>query len=414
MASRKYMVPIDLNFNELRNGVAHNLAADPAEGDLKSGLVWFNTTEKKLKIFNGEEIEIVGSGNSLEDAITRAEDAAAAGTLVVAGGADKTVKDYDGGAGLIKSDEDGLVSPAVEGEDYVTEDSENVFTNKTFDAGDETNLLTNVDVSHFDSAALATDLSEGTASHLATADVIKAYIDNVTAGTQKFLGGFDASDGDLPSEGSGDDDAIVAGDYWRVSVEGDIEGLGHLELGDVVFAAVDGASDDEDFFVLQANITDAITSDGTVSVAGNLPVYDDETGRVLTPTNVAITENGSLNLEAGQKFLVDGEQHKHSFDDLIDVQEAEVDLDSLISAAQEATHKKVVEFDNDSDWAGSEAPYAFTISQETHGLAEDNSIMVTVRDTNGAVLETSVTVDQDGDVTIQSHTKFAGSAILIG
>ena len=48
--SRKFLTNIDLNSNELRNGVIHNLATDPAG---KAGQLYYNTAENELRYYDG-------------------------------------------------------------------------------------------------------------------------------------------------------------------------------------------------------------------------------------------------------------------------------------------------------------------------------------------------------------------------
>ena len=48
--SRKFLTNIDLNSNELRNGVIHNLATDPAG---KAGQIYYNTVDNELKYYSG-------------------------------------------------------------------------------------------------------------------------------------------------------------------------------------------------------------------------------------------------------------------------------------------------------------------------------------------------------------------------
>lgn len=62
------MGDLDLNKNELQNAVVQNLAATPA--NLKAGLIWFNTTDGYLYIYNGTSAEIVGKPYVLPAATT--------------------------------------------------------------------------------------------------------------------------------------------------------------------------------------------------------------------------------------------------------------------------------------------------------------------------------------------------------
>jgi len=67
--SRKFLTSIDLNRNELQNGVIHNLATDPGTG--VAGQLYFNTVDQTLKIYNGttSQWEAVGSVEFIGDAV---------------------------------------------------------------------------------------------------------------------------------------------------------------------------------------------------------------------------------------------------------------------------------------------------------------------------------------------------------
>jgi uncharacterized cupin superfamily protein len=66
--SRKFLTNIDLNSNELRNGVIHNLATDPGTG--VAGQVYFNTVDNTLKVYTGSAWEAVGSSEFIGDAVS--------------------------------------------------------------------------------------------------------------------------------------------------------------------------------------------------------------------------------------------------------------------------------------------------------------------------------------------------------
>jgi hypothetical protein len=65
--SRKFLTSIDLNRNELQNGVIHNLATDPGSG--VAGQVYFNTVDNTLKVYTGSSWEAVGSTEFIGDAV---------------------------------------------------------------------------------------------------------------------------------------------------------------------------------------------------------------------------------------------------------------------------------------------------------------------------------------------------------
>jgi len=58
---------IDLNSNELQNAVIQNLATDPVSG-AEEGKVYFNTTAKELRVYNGTVWEAVGLNGVTADA----------------------------------------------------------------------------------------------------------------------------------------------------------------------------------------------------------------------------------------------------------------------------------------------------------------------------------------------------------
>jgi len=82
--SRRFLTNIDLEGNELLNGVIHNLSEDPENGE--SGQIYYNTADQVLKIYNGatEEWQAVGSEEFIGDAV---------GNLIQSG--DGIFVDYD-------------------------------------------------------------------------------------------------------------------------------------------------------------------------------------------------------------------------------------------------------------------------------------------------------------------------------
>jgi hypothetical protein len=74
--SRKFLTNLDLNTNELLNGVIQNLGTDPVSG--KAGQVYYNTSDQKLKYYNGgaSAWQYVGNSNEeIEDLIANLIDA---------------------------------------------------------------------------------------------------------------------------------------------------------------------------------------------------------------------------------------------------------------------------------------------------------------------------------------------------
>ncbi len=389
MAAKKFMVNLDLNLNELLNVVIQKLASDPVSPI--EGQFWFNSTSKQLKYFDGTGVATIAEGDDLTSAVTRAVPAGNSGELLVSAGADRSTKTYDGGAGIMKSNASGVISAAVAGTDYVTAASTNTLTNKTIDANGTGNSISNIEVADFAATALATDVATATSSQLVTGEKIKTYVDAAVAGLGQLVGAYDASGGALPTAGSGLAGAIMQGDYWRISVAGDIADLGHLEVGDALVAGADSASVAADFFALQANLTDAVTSASTSSTDNALPRFDGANGKIIQNSLVTIDDAGSVNIPTGQAYLING-------------------VDILTANAR----KYALTFNDSTDWDGVSAPYSIAVLGTTHNLTASAAVSVTVRDSSGAEVEVDTTVNSSGDVTLISNAKFAGNAVFIG
>jgi hypothetical protein len=59
MAARKFLVPVDLNLNELQNALVHLLGSDP--GSPTEGQAWYNTTTHLLKIRRNGNTVVLGT-----------------------------------------------------------------------------------------------------------------------------------------------------------------------------------------------------------------------------------------------------------------------------------------------------------------------------------------------------------------
>lgn len=127
------------------------------------------------------------------------------------------------------------------------------------------NTISNLTVANLASGVLDTDLTSVSASDdtLASAKAIKAYVDGAVTGTNHDMGSFDASGGTVPTTGSGTAGAILKGDFWHISVAGTISGvvpIANLQIGDLLYASIDGADTGAEFFAIQGNVAEATTT----------------------------------------------------------------------------------------------------------------------------------------------------------
>lgn len=177
--AKKFLTHIDLSKNELQNAVIQRLSADP--GSPVEGQIYYNTVTDRLRTYDGAAWYEYGN---IVNGVTQSANSGGAGRMKVSGGADRTITDYAGGAGLIKTDANGVPSAATPGTDYVTGSSTNTFTNKTFDANGTGNSITNLETADFAANVIDNDagLTANSATRLATQQAVKSYVDNMVQG----------------------------------------------------------------------------------------------------------------------------------------------------------------------------------------------------------------------------------------
>ena len=70
--AKSFLVDINLNKNELQNGIIQNLASDPSSP--KAGQVYFNTTTNRFRCYNGTSWDEMGTGGGTVTSVTVSND----------------------------------------------------------------------------------------------------------------------------------------------------------------------------------------------------------------------------------------------------------------------------------------------------------------------------------------------------
>lgn len=299
----KYYSHQNFNKNEIQNAVVQVSNSDPTSP--VNGQIYYNSTTKRLRQYDGTSwIEYgTGTGTATGD-VTQAANSGGAGRMKVSAGATKEITDYAGGAGLVKADGNGVVSPASPGTDYVTRTSTDTLTNKTFDANATGNSLSNVEVADFAASAVnsSTTLAGATNSQVPTAAAVKAYADALIAANDAlvFKGGIDASTN--PNYPAAD-----AGHLYRITAAGKIGGASgvDVQVSDTIICTVDGtpagtqAAVGTNWIVLQANVDRATTT--TLGLTEHATPAEAE---ARTATDLAVTPAGLANYGLKKAFTI--------------------------------------------------------------------------------------------------------------
>ena len=237
--AKKVLVNLDLTKNQVLNIALHNLASAPSSP--VQGQIYYNTTDKAVYYWDG--LAWVSVSGDITEVI--------AGAGLIGGGntgavtldlnPDNTTIEVNSDVVRIK---DLGVSTAKLADLAVTTlklADNNVTFAKIQDIATMT-LIGRVAAGSGDpeQVTIVNDntLATATATNIATAGSIKAYVDNRIANLGNLEGGFAAgSSVNFPAAAGG----TKAGDYWYVTSAGTVQGV-VLNIGDVLIAAIDAAS----------------------------------------------------------------------------------------------------------------------------------------------------------------------------
>lgn len=277
---------VDHHKNEIRQAVAQNLSAAP--GSPIDGQFYYDSTLHSFGIYGNSVWTYVAAPTV--NPVTRAANAGANNTLMVSAGADRTAKDYAGGAGLIKSDGSGVVSAAVAETDYTTPTISGSLTNKTINAS--SNTISNLTVTMFAANVIDTDttLAANSDSRVATQKAIKAYIASVITSSTKFLGTIDASTNpNFP--------AASLGDEYKISVAGLIGGASgrSVKVGDIVLCTANTIAGTDAAVGASWDILESTSDAASTSVSGNVQLATQAEAEAKSNATKAVTPVSLVN-----------------------------------------------------------------------------------------------------------------------
>jgi hypothetical protein len=279
--SRKFLTNIDLNSNELRNGVIHNLATDPGTG--VAGQLYFNTVDNTLKVYNGttSQWEAVGSVEFIGDAVADLLDAGY--------GIDLT---YDDAGNSLTVANTGVVSLAGTANEVIVSASsgsvtlslpDNIHVDVTGDLTGNADTATSLETARTINlgGSLSGSVSfDGTSDVTITADIVADSVALGTDTTGDYVAGASASGAGISVTGSGGEGSTLT-----------IENTGVTSLLGTANQITVSASAGE----ITIGLPDDVTIDGNLIVDGNLTV----SGSVTTlNTETLLVEDNLVTLNS--------------------------------------------------------------------------------------------------------------------
>jgi hypothetical protein len=279
--SRKFLTNIDLNSNELRNGVIHNLATDPGTGT--AGQLYFNTVDQVLKVYNGttSQWEAVGSVEFIGDAVANLLDAGYGIELTYNDGSDSLTVANTGVVSLSGTSNEVLVSASSGSVTLSLPD--NIHVDVTGDLTGNADTASTLETSRTISlgGSLSGSVSfDGSQNVTITADIVADSVALGTDTTGDYVAGASASGAGISVTGSGGEgSSLVISNTGVTSLSG--------TANEVTVSASAGA--------ITIGLPDDVTIGGNLGVTGNLTV----SGSVTTlNTETLLVEDNQITLNS--------------------------------------------------------------------------------------------------------------------
>ena len=336
--SRKFLTNLDLNTNELLNGVIQNLGTDPVNG--KAGQVYYNTSDQKLKYYNGGASAWQYVGNSNEEIEDLIADLIDAGTGINV--------NYNDGSSSLTIQNTGVVSVAgTVSEVEVSASAGNVTISlpSTINANTTGNAATATALETSRTISLGGDLS-GSASFNGTSDItISATVqpNSVALGTDTtgdYVASASAGNG-INIAGSGESAALTITNTGVLSVAGtNNEITVSASVGNVTIGLPDNVTVSGDL-VVDGNLTvsgsTTYLNTATLTVEDNIVVLNSNaTGSPVADAGIEVERGDSANAsffwdESEDKWTANNgatstavslEGHTHSASAITDFSEA--------------------------------------------------------------------------------------------
>lgn len=286
--SKKFLVSIDLNKNELQNAVMHPLAAAPSNP--VQGQIYYNSTDKVLYYYNGTAWVSGGSSGDVESVNGKTGDVVLTQDDVGDGSTFKrTHNDLTDAlktllqntplaiAGMYSATSTYAVGDFViyEGKLYICTTA--IASGESWTAAHWSNITVTGSFAPLASPAFSgtptapTPAAGTNTTQIATTAFVTAAI--AALGNAMVFKGVVDSQHDLPT-------THTVGWVYKVGEAGTYAGV-VCEVGDTIVCVSSGTSaSNGDWYVLQANIDGAVTGPAS-STSGHIPTFSGTSGKVL-------------------------------------------------------------------------------------------------------------------------------------